>query len=453
MMNQHGQSKHNNQRCEEARALLPAYSVGIADAAEAQLVESLLDVCPELLDDLATYHTLAEQLVHIVPETEAPPPAANILQGIFQRDTHMDNVEAVEQARRPISFENQQDEHHADHSAYPMPDEQHFPWVADLRARRTHTSHKRDTSVKVAAAQPTQPQAMPQAQVINLPATGFKWFTPIATAAALTLFGVYLIFAAGEADRQFESQQALVLLLQEQQTSQQQLLETLNDNQEQLNDLVITQQENQQQLATLFEAQQQGEQSVTHALMALGELIVTQQENQQQLATLLDDQQSDEQVIINNLETTQQQIIDLLALQQQGQQQLASLISEQASNAQLAALLPLSEGQQHHRELRPTPISDLNARANFIWNDSAQVGAVLVVGLPPLADGQQYQLWLESEADTISLGTFPVDADGTGILVFQSPTPIDTFDRIGIGVASEAGSQLPTAPHLITGQI
>jgi len=60
--------------CETLRDLLPAYSIGATDPEETALVESLLDSCPEVIDELKDYQSLSRALLFTAPD--AQPPAA-----------------------------------------------------------------------------------------------------------------------------------------------------------------------------------------------------------------------------------------------------------------------------------------------------------------------------------------------------------------------------------------
>ncbi len=59
--------------CEEMRALIPAYSMGLTDAAETRLVEARLRECPDAADELRSYHQLGAGLLAAVPPVTPPP--------------------------------------------------------------------------------------------------------------------------------------------------------------------------------------------------------------------------------------------------------------------------------------------------------------------------------------------------------------------------------------------
>jgi hypothetical protein len=106
-----------------------------------------------------------------------------------------------------------------------------------------------------------------------------------------------------------------------------------------------------------------------------------------------------------------------------------------------------------HVHLTPAVENLPDGEAQVIWDSESQVGTLLVENMPNPGAGHQYQMWLVGEDSTISAGTFTVDESGTGVLVFRSPEPLQRFDVIGVSVEPNAGSEAPTTPHLITGEI
>lgn len=60
--------------CDTLRDLLPAYSIGATDPEETALVESLLDSCPEVAEELQDFKALSRAMLFTAPP--AQPPAA-----------------------------------------------------------------------------------------------------------------------------------------------------------------------------------------------------------------------------------------------------------------------------------------------------------------------------------------------------------------------------------------
>lgn len=106
-----------------------------------------------------------------------------------------------------------------------------------------------------------------------------------------------------------------------------------------------------------------------------------------------------------------------------------------------------------HRDLLPADTAVKSTEASFVWNSANQVGALVVNGLPPLKQGETYQLWLVNDNQSLSLGTFETDNSGVGVVIFHSPQPVEQFSHIGVNVEPTGGTSKPTSPHLIIGNI
>jgi anti-sigma-K factor RskA len=139
-----------------------------------------------------------------------------------------------------------------------------------------------------------------------------------------------------------------------------------------------------------------------------------------------------------------------LQLLQQGQQKLAAQFEDART-----VLVSGTPGPALHRDLLPNESTAVSpeAHAVLIWDSVRNVGSLYVTGLPPLALHKTYQLWLVRDDQELSLGTFRVDATGTGQVVFESPQPIVSFQHIGVSEEPETGSPAPTTPHLVIGNI
>ena len=59
------------------------------------------------------------------------------------------------------------------------------------------------------------------------------------------------------------------------------------------------------------------------------------------------------------------------------------------------------------------------ASGRYLWSTEAHSGALVVTKLPPLAEGQEYQLWLVYDDRWAPAGTFVVDDSGRGRLVVR----------------------------------
>lgn len=137
--------------------------------------------------------------------------------------------------------------------------------------------------------------------------------------------------------------------------------------------------------------------------------------------------------------------IDLL---RRDQQLLMQVWADQQTRPQ-----PALNGAVHHRTLLAAEQEAQDAQASFVWNSGDQVGALVVNGLPSLDEGETYQLWLVGDQESLSLGTFSPDDAGVGVVIFQAEQPITDFDHIGVSVEPTGGTETPTSPHLIIGNI
>jgi len=89
------------------------------------------------------------------------------------------------------------------------------------------------------------------------------------------------------------------------------------------------------------------------------------------------------------------------------------------------------------------------AQGQLITDPNSQSAVLVIVGLTPLEAGQTYQVWLIQGDVPVSAGLLKVDANGQGVLVLSSETPIGSFDALGISVEPEEGSPLPTGDLVV----
>ena len=76
-----------------------------------------------------------------------------------------------------------------------------------------------------------------------------------------------------------------------------------------------------------------------------------------------------------------------------------------------------------------------------------------VEGLPPLASGRQYQLWLIKEGARVSGGVFSVSAGGSAVLAVEAPVPLATYTGFGVTVEPAGGSPGPTGQRVLAGAL
>jgi len=89
------------------------------------------------------------------------------------------------------------------------------------------------------------------------------------------------------------------------------------------------------------------------------------------------------------------------------------------------------------------------AQGQLIADPNSQSAVIVIVGLTPPEAGKTYQVWLIEGDVPVSAGLLKVDANGQGILVVSSETPIGSFDALGISVEPEEGSPQPTGDIVV----
>jgi anti-sigma-K factor RskA len=91
--------------------------------------------------------------------------------------------------------------------------------------------------------------------------------------------------------------------------------------------------------------------------------------------------------------------------------------------------------------------------ALMMWNTQDDRGLLCVWGLPKLQGGTTYQLWLTRGDTLVSAGTFQVDAQGKGSMVFFIRRPVDWYTWARITAEPAAGSQAPSQNVIVNGQL
>jgi anti-sigma-K factor RskA len=129
---------------------------------------------------------------------------------------------------------------------------------------------------------------------------------------------------------------------------------------------------------------------------------------------------------------------------QDNQRQLLARLDEQQ-----ALLAAVGAGSAEEIQLTATEDGQAGSHATILWNPQHQIGSVFVFDFPVLEHDRAYQLWGVRDDRAFSLGTFHVDEQGNGELVFHSSEPLDSFDALGISTEPAQGSSQPTTPHLV----
>jgi hypothetical protein len=129
--------------------------------------------------------------------------------------------------------------------------------------------------------------------------------------------------------------------------------------------------------------------------------------------------------------------------------------------AEMAAQIPtqtskafILTGTSNLRWVRlPPSQAGADTSAFMMWNAESEIGLLYAHGFPKLAVGKTYQLWLTRGDERANAGTFRVDADGKGALLFHISGPIDQFTWARITAEPENGSSEPTGSPVVVGKL
>lgn len=90
------------------------------------------------------------------------------------------------------------------------------------------------------------------------------------------------------------------------------------------------------------------------------------------------------------------------------------------------------------------------AAAFIMWNPGGNDGMMYAENFPALEPGQIYQLWLTKDGVRTPVGSFSVDEEGEGALLFRAEQPVGSFAWAWITVEPETGSTQPSE-NVVTG--
>jgi anti-sigma-K factor RskA len=93
------------------------------------------------------------------------------------------------------------------------------------------------------------------------------------------------------------------------------------------------------------------------------------------------------------------------------------------------------------------------ATALLIISLDGEHGTLVVDGLAPLDEEQQYQLWLIRDGQRTSGGVFSVSEEGYGSLWISSPEPLSSYSALGVTIEPTGGSPGPTGDKVLGGTL
>lgn len=101
----------------------------------------------------------------------------------------------------------------------------------------------------------------------------------------------------------------------------------------------------------------------------------------------------------------------------------------------------------------PPSQENADTSAFLMWNAESKIGLLYAQGFPELSTGKTYQLWLTRGEERVNAGTFRVDDEGTGALLFRISDPIDQYTWARITEEPDKGSDEPTGTVVVVGEL
>jgi anti-sigma-K factor RskA len=107
--------------------------------------------------------------------------------------------------------------------------------------------------------------------------------------------------------------------------------------------------------------------------------------------------------------------------------------------------------------MRTAPLSSPDRAAPatgvVLVSEDGDSGALVVDGLPPLADGRQYQVWLIREGQITSGGVFSTDEKSYGTTRIHAPASLLEYAAVDITIEPTGGSPQPTGRRVLGGPL
>lgn len=103
----------------------------------------------------------------------------------------------------------------------------------------------------------------------------------------------------------------------------------------------------------------------------------------------------------------------------------------------------------------PLTATEPNSRASgyVLISADGDSGALVVDGLPPLGEAQQYQLWLIRDGKRTSGAIFSTDEKNYGGTRIRAPRSLLDYSSVGITIEPTGGSPQPTGPKVLGGPL
>lgn len=130
------------------------------------------------------------------------------------------------------------------------------------------------------------------------------------------------------------------------------------------------------------------------------------------------------------------------------QQTMTALLRNQED-----ALTSLGTGKAQRLQLVSTSGSNSGVLATVLYNPQSNTALLYSNNLPQLAADKTYQLWVIKDSHAFSAGTFEVDPQGVGVLIFRADQPVNDYNTIAISAEPFGGSDQPTSNPIAAGQL
>lgn len=107
--------------------------------------------------------------------------------------------------------------------------------------------------------------------------------------------------------------------------------------------------------------------------------------------------------------------------------------------------------------MRAVPLSPADAASTatgfVLISADGDDGALVVDGLPPLGEQQQYQLWLIKDGQRTSGAVFSTDENSYGGTRIRAPLSLLEYSSVGITIEPFGGSPQPTGERVLGGPL
>lgn len=112
----------------------------------------------------------------------------------------------------------------------------------------------------------------------------------------------------------------------------------------------------------------------------------------------------------------------------------------------------MSPGGMRAIPLNPTGAAS-EATGFVLVSTDGNEGALVVDGLPPLGENQQYQLWLIKNGERTSGAIFSTDETSYGGTRIRAPESLLSYSAVGITIEQAGGSPQPTGVQVLAGTL